>query len=132
MAGDATAWPWPHRPVGRSLITAAIALLAGPALLLDAAAPAVAGGLVAWHALSTAVLAGLALWALWTPQLPRATGRALARGLGLLLLAALAVAAQRTPGVDAASATTGLAAVLTAAGWLFYVGSRWARQEITW
>lgn len=66
------AWPWPHRPVGRGLITAGVALLAGPALLLDAAAPG--GGLVAWHALSTAVLAGLALWALWTPQLPRATG----------------------------------------------------------
>jgi len=125
-------WMWRHRPIGRGLMTAAIALLAGPALLLDAAAPAAAGSLLAWHALSTAALAGLALWALWTPQLPREAGQAIARGVGLLMLAALAIAAQRLQGVDANTLVPALATVTAAACSLFFVGSRWARREIHW
>ena len=127
----ARAW-WPHRPVGRSLMTVAIALLAGPALLLDAAAPAAAGGWVAWHAISTAGLAALALWALWTAQLPREAGQAVARGVSLLMLASLCVAAQGAPITDATTSTTALAVLSALATSLFVVGARWARREIHW
>ena len=128
-------WPdagWPHRPVGRALITLALALVAAPALLLDAAAPPADGGLVAWHALSTLVLAGLAVWALWTEQLPRPAGRALAGLMGLLLLGALGVAAQRLPGPAALSTLNTLLPALAAAALLSIVGWRWARREILW
>lgn len=130
-AGPGAGWMGRHRPIGRSLMTLAITLLAGPALLLDAAAPAAAdGSLVAWHALSTAALAGLALWSLWTPHLPREAGRAIARGVGLLVLAALAVAAQR---LSPAGAPMGvLVAMAAIASSLLFVGARWARQEIDW
>ena len=123
---------WPHRPVGRSLMTVAIVLLAGPALLLDAAAPAAAGGWVAWHAISTAALASLALWALWTPQLPRESGQAVTRGVSLLVLAALCVAAQEAPLADARSLATALALLAALAASLFVLGARWARREIDW
>jgi hypothetical protein len=113
-------------------MTAAIALLAGPALLLDAAAPAAAGGWVAWHAISTAALAALALWALWTPQLPRAAGQALARGVSLLMLAALCVAAQGAPAVDAGTLTFALTVLTALSLSLFVLGARWARREIHW
>ncbi len=121
-----------HRPVGRALITLAIALVAAPGLLLDAAAPPAAGGLVAWHALSTLVLAGLAIWALWTEQLPRPAGRALAGLLGLLLLGALAVAAQRLPGDAAMRSLNTLLPVLAIAALSSIVGWRWASREILW
>jgi hypothetical protein len=126
---------WPHRPVGRVLITMAIALVAAPALVLDAAAPADEGGLaslVAWHALSTLVLAGLAAWGLWTQQLPRPTGRALAGLLGLLLLGALALAARRLPGEAALNTFDTLLPAVTLAAVLSIVGWRWARREILW
>jgi hypothetical protein len=113
-------------------MTAAVVLLAGPALLLDAAAPAAAGGWVAWHAVSTAALAALALWALWTPQLPRDAGQALARGIGLLMLAALCVAAQGAPVADPRAVTTALAVLTALAASLFTVGAHWARREIHW
>jgi hypothetical protein len=86
-----------HWPVGRSVITLAIALLGATTLLLDAAEPAAGNALVAWHAVSTLVLLGLGLWALWAPQLPPAAGQALTTLSGLLLLGAFAVAAQRQP-----------------------------------
>lgn len=121
-----------HRPVGRALLTAAIALVAVPAVLLDAAAAPAEGGLVAWHALSTLVLAGLAAWALWTEQLPRPAGRALAGLLGLLLLGALAVAAQRLPGEAVMGTLNTLLPALALAALLSIVGWRWARQEILW
>ena len=123
---------WPHRPVGRSLMTVAIVLLAGPALLLDAAAPAAAGGWVAWHAISSAALAALAAWALWTPHLPRDAGQAVARSVSLLLLAALCVAAQEAKLADARTLGTGLALVTALAASLFVLGARWARREIDW
>ncbi|HEV8689201.1 MAG TPA: hypothetical protein VGQ91_02810 [Ideonella sp.] len=128
-------WPgagWPHRPVGRALITLAIALVAAPALLLDAAAPSADGGLIAWHALSTLVLAGLAVWALWTAQLPRPAGRALAGLMGLLLLGALGVATQRLPSAEAMSTLDTLLPALAAAALLSIIGWRWARREILW
>jgi hypothetical protein len=128
-------WPgagWPHRPVGRALITLAIGLVAAPALLLDAAAPSAGGGLVAWHALSTLVLAGLAVWSLWTAQLPRPAGRALAGLMGLLLLGALGVAAQRLPSEAAMSTLNTLLPALAVAVSLYAVGWRWARREILW
>lgn len=129
-ARPGAAWLVRHRPIGRGLMTLAIALLAGPALLLDAAAPAADGSLVAWHALSTAALAGLALWSLWTPHLPREAGRAIARGVGLLMLAALAVAAQRlSPAGASMEVFVAMAAVASS---LLLVGARWARQEIDW
>jgi membrane-associated PAP2 superfamily phosphatase len=113
-------------------MTAAIVLLAGPALLLDAAAPAAAGGWVAWHAVSTAALAALSLWALWSPQLPREAGQAVARGVSLLMIAALCVAAQGAPMDDASTFTTTLAVLTALAASLFVVGARWARREIHW
>ena len=123
---------WPHRPVGRTLISVAVGLLAVPALWLDATAPAADGGLVAWHALSTLVLAGLALWALWAPQLPRTTGQALAGTMGLLLLGALWVAAQRLPADGAATVGAAAASLPALASCLFFIGIRWARREIRW
>ena len=123
---------WPHRPVGRGLMTVAIVLLAGPARLLDAAAPAAAGGWVAWHAISTAAFAALALWALWTPQLPRDAGQAVARSVSLLVLAALCVAAQEARLPDARALGTSLAVLTALAASLFVVGARWARREIDW
>ena len=123
---------WPHRPIGRSLMTAAIALLAGPALLLDAAAPAAAGGWVAWHAISTAALAAIALWALWATQVPRQAGQALARGVSLLMLAALGVAAQGAPLTDPRTLAVALAVVTLLSTSLFLLGARWARREIHW
>ena len=123
---------WPHRPVGRALITLAIGLVAAPALLLDAAAPLADGGLIAWHALSTLVLACLAVWALWTAQLPRPAGRAVAGLMGLLLLGALGVAAQRLPYHAAMSTLNTLLPALALAASLSIVGWRWARQEILW
>ena len=126
---------WAHRPIGRALISAAVVLLAAPALWLDATAPAADGGLVAWHALSTLVLAGLALWALWalwSPRLPRATGQALAGAMGLLLLGALWVAALRLPAEDAAGVSAAAVSLPALASVLFFVGIRWARREIRW
>ena len=123
---------WPHRPIGRVMITLAIALVGGMALLLDAAAPPADGRLVAWHAVSMLVLAALALWALWAPQLPRAIGQVVAGVLGLLLLGGLAVAAQRLPMREVAAVWTALTGVLVLAGTLFFVGTRWARREIRW
>jgi hypothetical protein len=123
---------WPHRPIGRALISAAVGLLAFPALWLDAAAPAVDGGLVAWHALSTLVLAGLALWALWSQRLPRTTGQALAGTMSLLLLGALWVAALRLPAESAAAAGAAAMSLPALASGLFIVGIRWARREIRW
>ena len=123
---------WPHRPVGRVLISAAVVLLATPALWRDATAPTADGGLVAWHALSTLVLAGLALWALWSPRLPRATGQALAGAMGLLLLGALWVAALRLPAEDAAGVSAAAVSLPALASVLFFVGIRWARREIRW
>lgn len=87
---------WPHRPVGRVMFTLALGLVAAAALLLDTAAPPAADAMVAWHALSTLALAALAGWALWTPQLPRDSGRSLAALLGLAA-GQLAVAAGRLP-----------------------------------
>ena len=123
---------WPHRPVGRTLISVAVGLLAVPALWLDATAPAADGGLVAWHALSTLVLAGLALWALWAPQLPRTTGQALAGTMGLLLLGALWVAAQRLPADGVGELGAASTTLLALAGGMFFVGLRWARRETRW
>jgi hypothetical protein len=105
---------WPHRPIGRVMITLAIALVGGMALLLDAAAPPADSRLVAWHAVSMLVLAALAMWALWAPQLPPA------------------VAAQRLPMRDVAGIWSSMAGVLGLAGTLFFVGTRWARREIRW
>ena len=122
----------PHRPVGRVLLTLAIVLVAAPALLLDAAAPAAGSGLVVWHALSTAVFAGLAVWALWTDQLPRPAGRALAGLMGLMLLGALGVAAQHLPSAQATATLNSLLPALVAAVLLSIVGWRWARREILW
>lgn len=119
---------WPHRPVGRALISVAVVLLAAPALWLDATAPAADGGLVAWHALSTLALAALALWALWSPHVPRATGQALAGTTGLLLLGALWVAALRLPTEGAAAA----ASLPVLASGMFFVGIHWARREVRW
>jgi hypothetical protein len=113
-------------------MTAAVVLLAGPALLLDAAAPAAAGGWVAWHAISTASLAAFGLWALWTPQLPRGAGQAVVRGVSLLMLAALCVAAQSAPVADTRTLTIALAALTALAASLFVLGTRWARREIHW
>jgi len=123
---------WPHRPIGRVLITLAIALVGGLALLLDAAAPPADGGLVAWHAVSMLVLAALALWALWAPQMPQAMGQVVTGVLGLLLLGGLAVAARRLPMRDVAAIWTAMGSVLALAGTLFFVGTRWARREIRW
>lgn len=123
---------WPHRPIGRALITLAIALVGGLALLLDAAAPPADGGLVAWHAVSMLVLAALALWALWAPQMPRSVGQVITGVLGLLLLGGLAVAARRLPMRDVAAIWTAIGSVLALAGTLFFVGTRWARREIRW
>ncbi|WP_374562599.1 hypothetical protein [Ideonella sp.] len=123
---------WPHRPIGRALITLAIALVGGLALLLDAAAPPADGGLVAWHAVSMLVLAALALWALWAPQLPRSAGQVITGVLGLLLVGGLAVAARRLPVRDVAAIWTAMGSVLALAGTLFFVGTRWARREIRW
>jgi hypothetical protein len=125
-------WAWRHRPVGRGLMTAAVALLAGLALMLDAAAPAAGGALLAWHALSTAALAGFGLWALWTPELPRKTGLRLARGVGALMLGAFALAGQGAWLADAGRFGTTLVPVMAAASALFFVGLRWARREIDW
>lgn len=117
-----------HRPVGRSMITLAIALVGATTLLLDAVEPAGGGALVAWHAVSTLVLLGLGLWALWAPQLPPAASRALTGLSGLLLVGAFAVALQRMPAVElnAFSVVTALSAALYALGW------RLARHEIRW
>lgn len=123
---------WPHRPIGRALITLAIALVGGLALLLDAAAPPADGGLVAWHAVSMLVLAALALWALWAPQLPQSVGQVITGVLGLLLVGGLAVAARRLPMSDVAAIWTAMGSVLALAGTLFFVGTRWARREIRW
>ena len=123
---------WPHRPIGRALITLAIALVGGLALLLDAAAPPADGGLVAWHAVSMLVLAALALWALWAPQMPQSVGQVITGVLGLLLLGGLAVAARRLPMRDVAAIWTAIGSVLALAGTLFFVGTRWARREIRW
>lgn len=123
---------WPHRPIGRALITLAIALVGGLALLLDAAAPAADGGLVAWHAVSMLVLAALALWALWAPQLPQSAGQVITGVLGLLLLGGLAIAARRLAVRDVAAIWTAMGSVLALAGTLFFVGTRWARREIRW
>lgn len=123
---------WPHRPIGRALITLAIALVGGLALLLDAAAPPADGGLVAWHAVSMLVLAALAFWALWAPQMPQSVGQVITGVLGLLLLGGLAVAARRLPMRDVAAIWTAMGSVLALAGTLFFVGTRWARREIRW
>ncbi len=123
---------WSHRPIGRALITLAIALVGGLALLLDAAAPAADGGLVAWHAVTMLVLAALALWALWAPQMPQSVGQVVAGVLSLLLLGGLAVAAQRLPMRDEAAIWTAIASALSVAAALFFVGTRWARREIRW
>ncbi|MEK8029566.1 hypothetical protein AACH06_01925 [Ideonella sp. DXS29W] len=124
---------WPHRPIGRMLITLAIALLGGLALLLDAAAPPGDGHLVAWHAVSMLTLAGLAAWALWSPQLPRSTGQLLAGVLGGLLAGGAALAAQRLPANGASSSMASvMTAVLLMAATLFAIGTRWARREIRW
>jgi hypothetical protein len=123
---------WPHRPIGRVMITLAIALVGGMALLLDAAAPPADSRLVAWHAVSMLVLAALAMWALWAPQLPPAVGQVIAGVLGLMLLGGLAVAAQRLPMRDVAGIWSSMAGVLGLAGTLFFVGTRWARREIRW
>jgi hypothetical protein len=113
-------------------MTAATVLLAGPALLLDAAASAPGSALAAWHVLSTAALAGFGLWALWSEQLPRETGQRVARGVGLLLLGALAVAAQRVTAADARMWGASLAALMSVAVALFFMGAHWARREIHW
>jgi len=123
---------WPHRPIGRALITLAIALVGGLALLLDAAAPPADGGLVAWHAVSMLVLAALAFWALWAPQMPQSVGQVITGVLGLLLLGGLMVAARRLPMRDVAAIWTAVGSVLALAGTLFFVGTRWARREIRW
>ena len=123
---------WPHRPIGRALITLAIALVGGLALLLDAAAPPADGGLVAWHAVSMLVLAALAFWALWAPQMPQSVGQVITGVLGLLLVGGLAVAARRLPMRDVAAIWTAMGSVLALAGMLFFVGTRWARREIRW
>ena len=123
---------WPHRPIGRALITLAIALVGGMALLLDAAAPPSDGGLVAWHAVSMLVLAALAFWALWAPQMPQSVGQVITGVLGLLLLGGLAVAVQRLPTRDEATIWTAIASALSVAATLFFVGTRWARREIRW
>jgi len=113
-------------------MTTAIALLAGPALLLDAAAPAAAGGWVAWHAISSAALAAIALWALWAAHVPRDAGQALARGVSLLMLASLCVAAQNASLGDARTWVIALAVVTVLSTSLFVLGARWARREIHW
>ena len=123
---------WPHRPIGRALITLAIALVGGLALLLDAAAPPADGGLVAWHAVTMLVLAALAFWALWAPQMPQSVGQVITGVLGLLLVGGLAVAARRLPMRDVAAIWTAMGSVLALAGTLFFVGTRWARREIRW
>ncbi len=133
---------WRHRPVGRVMISLAIALLALAALGLDAMAgipgdpmsalPIGASGLLAWHALSTLGLAGLALWALWSSQLPRGAGSALVGLAGLLLLGAMLVAAQQLPvGGEGVAGAVPLPLLVFAAV-LFGVGARWARREIRW
>lgn len=124
---------WPHRPVGRGLITLAIALLGATTLLLDAAAPGAGHGasLVAWHAVSTLTLLGLGLWALWSPALPAAASRALS-GLAGLLLGAFTVAAQRLPAGELDTRSAAMGATLLLATALYAVGWRWARSEIRW
>lgn len=124
---------WPHRPIGRAMITLAIALVGGMALLLDAAAPATADSrLVAWHAVSMLVLAALAVWALWAPQVPAPVGQVITGVLGMMLAGGLGVAAQRLPMRDVAAIWTLISSVLAVAGTLFFVGTRWARREIRW
>lgn len=124
---------WPHRPVGRAMITLAIALIGGMALLLDAAAPAAADSrLVAWHAVSMLVLAALAVWALWAPQVPAPVGQVMTGVLGLMLAGGLGLAAQRLPMRDIAAIWTLITSVLAVAGTLFLIGTRWARREIRW
>ena len=123
---------WPHRPIGRALMTLAIAMLGGLALLLDAEAPPADSHLLAWHAVSMLVLAGLALWALWSPQLPRTSGTLLTGLLGSLLAGGLAVAAQRWPASKHPTTAVLMGSVLAAAAMLFGLGTRWARREIRW
>lgn len=123
---------WLHRPVGRVMFTLALGLVAAAALLLDAVAPPAADALVAWHALSTLALAGLAGWALWSPQLPRDSGRPLAALLGLGLVGSLAVAAGRLPldALEGFAMPFALALALCSA--LAMLGWRWSRREISW
>lgn len=123
---------WPHRPVGRSMITLAIALVGATTLLLDAALPAADGSLVAWHAISTMVLLGLGLWALWAPQLPAAASSALTALSGLLLLGAFAVAARRLPAGELSAFSTAMASAMALAAVLYTLGWHWARREIRW
>lgn len=121
-----------HRPVGRSMITLAIALLGATTLLLDAAEPAAGDALVAWHAVSTLVLLGLGLWALWAPQLPPAAGQALTALSGLLLLAACGVAMQRLPAGAWGDMSAVMGAAVALAASLYGLGWHWARREIRW
>jgi hypothetical protein len=123
---------WPHRPVGRVLITLALALVAATALRLDAAAPPAADALAAWHALSTLALAAVALWALWAPEFPRDTGHSLAGLLGLALLGSLAVAASRLPAAAFEAAFAPFVTTLALGSSLGLVGWRLARREIHW
>ncbi len=123
---------WPHRPVGRVMFTLALGLVAAAALLLNTAAPPAADALVAWYALSTLALAGLAGWALWTPQLPRDSGRSLAALLGLGLLGSLAVAAGRLPFHAIEGFAMPFVLALALCSTLALVGWRWSRREISW
>lgn len=123
---------WPHLPLGRSLMTLALASMAAAALILDAAAPSPATPMMAWHALSTAALAGAGIWALWGDAVPREAGQRAARGVAVLMVAAMAAAVSMVP----AGRVGMLAPVLTAAAFtalsLFAVGTHWARREIRW
>jgi hypothetical protein len=123
---------WAHRPVGRSMITLAIALVGATTLMLDAAQPAAGDSLLAWHAVSTLVLLGLALWALWAPRLPAPASSALTALSGLLLLGAFAVAAQRMPWATLNDLSTAMATALGLSAGLYAIGWRWARHEIRW
>lgn len=80
----------------------------------------------------TLALAGLAGWALWTPQLPRDSGRSLAALLGLGLLGSLAVAAGRLPFHAIEGFAMPFVLALALCSTLALVGWRWSRREISW
>ncbi|WP_374673747.1 hypothetical protein [Ideonella sp.] len=107
-------------------MSAALALLAGTALWLDAASGAAATGasarLLAWHAVSVLVLAALGWSALWSAHWPARAGRTVAGLAGLLIAGGMLM----TAGTGAAVVVPGAAAAL------FLLGRRWARHEIRW
>lgn len=126
MAAPTGAAPWRHLPLGRGVMSGALALLAGTALWLDASSGADAAGaqarLLAWHAVSVLGLAALGWSALWASQWPSGAGRAVA-GLAAVLIAGGTVL---TGGDGPALVAVGGAALL------FALGQRWSRQEIRW